>query len=269
MRLTKMIQTKEVPLDSISLDSDFTRGQYDTTKYADLKESIKQKGIIYPLIAIETTDGLLLIAGYRRYQAAKELGLPSVPCYCLKIGMDDAEIMRLHENLFREEITPLQEALAFSRLEHTYHFSREKISKLIGKSKSYVTQKIQILDWQPFLRTALERGDISYSIARELSVVTDDNECMRLLSTCITSGATVRTVLLWIQDWRTAKAHLALETEKSNANLLDKTNQSNQTTCHFCGSTPINGELKSYLICTNCAAELFPNAEQPQSNDAK
>ena len=256
-----MIQTKEITLDSITLDPNFFRGLYDPQKFEELKESIKQKGIIYPLITIETTEGLLLVAGYRRFQAAKELGLPSVPCYCLQIGLDDAEIMRLHENLFREEITPIQEAHTFDRLEKTYHFTREKISKLIGKSKSYVTQKIQILSWPAELQDALAQANISYSIARELSSVDDMTELLRLLQLCVTSGATVRTVLLWIQEWKSSQTKLNLSTPVNVDNIIPPTNQSNQTTCDFCGSQPVNGELKTYVICTNCTDELFPKAE--------
>jgi len=251
-----MIHTKEIPLDSITLNPDFIRTQSNVQKYQELKDSIKQKGIIYPLITIQTTDQLLLVAGYRRFQAAKDLGLPSVPCYCLQVGMDDAEIMRLHENLFREDITPTQEAAAFIRLEHTYHFTREKIAKLIGKSKSYVTQKIQILTWPTPLQQALADSHISYSVARELSVVDDQRELNRLLELCLTSGATVRTVLGWIQEWRTTKIQLSINNKPIDQSAESNSSDTANNKCQFCGSTPLDQPPLAYYICTDCAVEL-------------
>ena len=158
-----MLAVKAVPTDTITLRDDFLRLQFDGEKYTELVNSIRQLGILCPLVALDTSEGLILVSGYRRYQAAKDISLPTVPCICLKAGIDDAEILRMHENLYREDVSPLQEAVCFLRLEQTYHFTREKISKLIGKSKAYITQRIQILDWPDQLQQALSAGHISYS----------------------------------------------------------------------------------------------------------
>lgn len=258
-----MLQTKEVTLDSIHLEPTLMRMQYNEDKYEDLKQSIKQAGILHPLLLMETDKGLLLVSGARRYKAAQEIGLTSAPCYILKIGMDDAEIMRLHENLFREDISPHQEALSFHRLEHTYHFTREKIAKMLGKSKSYVTQRLQILSWQPFLQTALQRGHISYSIARELSVITDETECMRILSICITSGATVRTVLQWIKEWKEQTAERNLISSNTDISTDDQLPDSQPNRCFLCDTTQLNGKRFHILLCSRCYDQLNTDYIKP------
>lgn len=247
-----MLQVREIPVDNISLRDEFKREDYSSEKYQELNNSIKQLGILHPLVTLDTSEGLILVSGYRRYQIAKETGLPTVPCVTLKTGIDDAEILRLHENLYREDISPLQEAISFLRLEQTYHFTREKISKLIGKSKSYITQKINILNWPDNLQQALASGNISYSVARELSVVDDLPELTNLLETCVQSGATVRTVLHWVSEWKTKK--LQKEAEVQNKDLFNKPDETEtkQTSCYLCGRGRDKANLTTVCMCKDC-----------------
>ena len=266
-----MLQTKELPIDSISTSPNFHRDQYDPTKHQDLIASIKQVGIVYPLITIETESGPMLISGYRRFLAAKEIGLPSVPCYILKIGIDDAEIMRLHENLFREDISPFQEAIAFARLEQTYHFTRDKVSKMIGKSKSYVTQRLQILDWPRDLQDALATSQVSYSIARELSAVTALTELKSLLHTVITSGATVRTVIQWVQDWKSSISTQQPSTPGPPTSDIQGSNTQSNIPCYFCENQFPNSDIYTIHICTDCFSKISNQDDsqppsQPQTN---
>lgn len=251
-----MLQVKEVPLDSISLNIDFTRTQYDPQKYQDLVTSIRQMGIIYPLITMETPEGYILIAGYRRYNAAKEIGLPSVPCYCLKVGMDDAEILRLHENIFREDVSPIQEAIQLSRLEQTYHFTREKIAKLTGKSKGYVTQRIQILSWPQPLQEAVANGSVSYSVARELSMVTEGSELLRLLDMCVTGGATVRTVLSWVNQWKADEAERHLLLSKPNQSAPPDETDQPSLKCYLCSAELLQSGVVIIHLCPGCAEQI-------------
>jgi len=247
-----MLQVKEISLDTITLRDDFLRLEFSGEKYQELVNSVRQLGVLSPLVALDTSDGLILVSGYRRFQAAKDVALPTVPCICLKAGIDDAEILRLHENLYREDITPLQEAVSFLRLERTYHFTREKIAKLIGKSKAYITQRIQILDWADDLQQALSSNSINYSIARELSVITDQTERTRLLNICIQSGATVRTVLSWVQEWRANKP-ISEDPDQLTFDALDDIHKKhNKTLCYLCGHEHPLVSLTNILICKDC-----------------
>jgi len=247
-----MLQVREIPIDNISLIGAFARQDYSSEKYQELNNSIKQLGILHPLVTLETDEGLLLITGYRRYQVAKETGLPTVPCITLKTGIDDAEILRLHENLYREDISPLQEAISFIRLEQTYHFTREKISKLVGKSKSYITQKINILSWPDNLQQALASGHISYSVARELSIIDEMPELIRLLETCVQSGATVRTVLHWVSEWKTKKLQKEVETQQKDISEKPDGMVTKEEHCYLCGRGSDKTKLTTICICSEC-----------------
>jgi len=259
-----MLQVKEISLDQIELKDDFVRLEYSADKYNELVNSIRQVGILYPLMVLETDKGLLLISGYRRFQAAKELGFATAPCFCLKTGIDDAEILRMHENLYREDVSPLQEAVCFLRLERTYHFTREKIAKLIGKSKAYITQRIQILSWPDNLQQSLSSGHVSYSIARELSAVTEQTELTRLLELAVQSGATVRTVLTWVNEWKSRKA---MELQQKELNMEAPANQPTEQEyqqCFLCGKDSHTVNLIAINICKQCMEALEPNPPQKE-----
>lgn len=251
-----MIQIREVPLDSIILRKEFARDVRDATKQTDLVLSIKARGILYPLICMETPEGLTLIAGYRRHRAAQELGLPTVPCVSLNIGIDDAEILKLHENLYREDITPIAEAQAMDRLERTYHFTRSKIANLLGKSPSYVTQRLQILHWNPLLQSSLKLGHINYSVARELSSVTDEGQLRFMIDQIITSGASVRTVATWVQELQASRAIKDQTPIDSQPTASQKPETDKPTSCYTCAVLQSPHLLNPICVCDECLHAL-------------
>lgn len=247
-----MLTTKEVPLDSITLREEFKRDVFDQSKHDDLVLSIKARGILYPLIVMETPEGSTLVAGYRRYQAAYVLGLATVPCICLKVGIDDAEVIRLHENLYREDISPLAEAEAMGRLERTYHFTRSKIANLLGKSASYVTQRLQILTWHPELKRVLSLNSINYSVARELSAVTDDGSLRSMIEQIISAGASVRTVANWVIEWKADVVAAADKQSVAQPRDETKPTQEGQPSCFTCGLY-ISGDNRIRIdLCPDC-----------------
>lgn len=256
-----MIQTKEVPLDSLTLREEFKRDASYADRHIDLVQSIKARGILYPLITMETPEGLLLVAGYRRYAAAKELDLATVPCICLKVGLDDAEILRLHENLYREDITPIAEAEAMHRLETTYHFTRSKIANLLGKSASYVTQRLQILSWHTRLKEALRLDHINYSVARELSSVSDEEQLRFMIDQIITSGASVRVVATWVQELKTSTPSPGAETKSSPPLAEPKPTSEEPTACYFCAQYLPVEQLTQIPVCPGCLDNIKPTEE--------
>jgi ParB family chromosome partitioning protein len=228
----------------------------DEDKLLDLKQSISSIGILHPLVVLPFEDKFILISGYRRLAVAKQLLYPSIPAIVLQTGIDDAEIIRLHENIYREDISPIQEAAAFFRLEHTYHFNREKIAKITGRSKSYVTQRIQILDYPADIQDLLASSVLSYSLARELIRVKDPKQRQYFSTMIVTSGATVRTLLAWIKDYESNLPPVSdppLDTATASPSTTDFSPPLN---CTFCGNS--SGDLKPGFFCPACYTELFP-----------
>ena len=195
-----MKQITLIPLDKLGPCLLSQRGGFDESSLEDLVSSIRQVGVLEPIIVNDMNGIYKIISGTRRVMACDILKKADIPAIIITASAEDVEIIKLHENLFREELNVIDEAKSLSVLERTFHLSREKIAYLMGKSKGWVTQRLDILTWPTELIQALKSKDISFSVARELCRISDPAELNRLLSCCIESGATVRVVTGWVAE---------------------------------------------------------------------
>jgi len=148
------------------------RRYFDAEKLHDLAESIRNQGIIEPLIVRPARDGgsadYELIAGERRLRAARAAGLAMVPIVVRELDDRAALEMSLVENLAREDLNPVEEGRAFVRLNREFGLSHDEIAARIGKSRPYVTNTTRLLELPLPVVTMIERGDISAGQARPL-----------------------------------------------------------------------------------------------------
>lgn len=197
-----MKQITLIKLSDILTQGPSKRTNIPDSELEDLTASIKQLGVLQPIIVNKQGENLFIISGSRRVAAAQAAGLIEIPAQVLQISDEDVEIMRLHENLFREELSALDQAQSLLYLEQHYHLTREKIAQLMGKTKGWVTQRIDVISWPDEIKLALTSEEISYSIGRELAKVDDLTELRRLLDLAKESGATVRIISTWITEWQ-------------------------------------------------------------------
>lgn len=135
----------------------------------ELTKSVQEHGILEPLIVREDKDGMHLIAGYRRLEAAKAAGLKDVPIVVLKAKDENhAVIIQATENLQREDMTPLEEANTIKGLVES-GMKQGDVANMIGKSKAYVSQRLKLLDVESSVRDAVDSGALPASSVRDLS----------------------------------------------------------------------------------------------------
>jgi ParB family chromosome partitioning protein len=141
---------------------------FDETSIAELAASIREKGLLQPLLVRPTANGYQLIAGERRFRAAQRAGLERVPISVREA--DDVETLELAliENLQRENLNPVEEARAFKRLGDEFRLSQEDIATRVGKSRSAVTNSIRLLPLPPSVLAQLESGELSAGHGRSL-----------------------------------------------------------------------------------------------------
>ncbi|MBS7616932.1 ParB/RepB/Spo0J family partition protein [Candidatus Bathyarchaeota archaeon] len=127
-----------------------TRFTYETESMEELKASIKQLGIVTPLVVRPIGDRFQLVSGSRRLLAAKELGLKEVPCVIKELSDKEAMEITITENLQRQDLNPIEEALGFQRLIEEFNYTHEKLAERLGKSRSYITNSLRLLklNWQ-------------------------------------------------------------------------------------------------------------------------
>ena len=158
-----------IPISQVENCSSQPRKHFDEDSLQDLADSIREHGIIQPLTVRKLSSGYYqIIAGERRWRAARIVGLREVPVIVVEADDRKAAELAMIENLQREDLNPMEEAAGYQTLIEQYHMTQEEAAKRVGKSRSAVTNAIRLLSLCPALRTMVEEGKLSAGHARAL-----------------------------------------------------------------------------------------------------
>lgn len=147
---------------------------FDTEKISVLSESIKNYGVLQPIVVKPDENGkYMIIAGERRYRASKMAKLKEIPAVIKDIPMKDIMEIALIENLQREDLNSIEEAIAYKSLIDHYHVTQEEISEAVGKSRPHITNTIRLLNLEKEIIDMIEKGDITAGHGKALLRVTD------------------------------------------------------------------------------------------------
>ncbi|ETD67083.1 chromosome partitioning protein ParB [Pelistega indica] len=162
-------ETSKLALDVLQAGKYQPRSHMDETALIELADSIKEQGLMQPILVRPIANGRYeIIAGERRYRAAKLAGLTEVPVLIKDVSDQNAAIMALIENMQREDLNPLEEARGIKRLIDEFKFSHEKAAQAIGRSRSLTTNLLRLLNLAAPVQTMLNAGDIDMGHARAL-----------------------------------------------------------------------------------------------------
>ncbi len=180
-------------LSQIEPNKNQPRRTFDIDALTELSESIKEHGIIQPIIVRSLPGGIYqIIAGERRWRASKLAELTEIPA--MIIDADDEKVMELAliENLQREDLSPIEEAKGYKQLMETYHFTQEQVSKIVGKSRPVIANSVRLLTLPQNAQKYLEEGKISSGHARVLAGVSDTVKLNQFLDDIFLQELTVR-----------------------------------------------------------------------------
>ena len=158
-----------INLSDIKPNPDQPRRDFNNNSLDELSKSIKEKGVITPITIRESNKGYEIIAGERRWRAAKKAKLKSIPAYILNIG-DEAEMMEvaLIENIQREDLNPIEEAEGYAVLNSKYSLSHDGIAKTIGKKRTTISNALRLLKLPPEIRKSIRNGEITAGHGRAI-----------------------------------------------------------------------------------------------------
>lgn len=159
---------RSAPIRSIVPNPFQPREVFDEAALDELAASIREKGLLQPLLVRPAANGYQLIAGERRFRAAQRAGLDRVPIAVREVDDVEALELALIENLQRENLNPVEEARAFKRLADEFALSQEDIATRVGKSRSAVTNSMRLLQLPPSVLAQLESGELSAGHGRSL-----------------------------------------------------------------------------------------------------
>ena len=158
-----------LPISQVESCSSQPRKRFDEVSLAELADSIREHGIIQPLTVRKLASGYYqIIAGERRWRAARIAGLQEVPVIVIEADDRTAAELAMIENLQREDLNPMEEAVGFQSLIETYHMTQEEAASRVGKSRSAVTNALRLLTLTPSVAKLVEEGKLSAGHARAL-----------------------------------------------------------------------------------------------------
>ena len=167
-------ENKVIPLELLKRSAHQPRLYFLEKNLDELAQSIKEKGILEPLlvrpVSLKTpgNNTYEIIAGERRWKAAKLAGLNTVPVRILQVSPEEAAEIALIENLQREDLSPIEEARALEKLGNTKHCTHADLARVLGKSRSYITNMFRILTLEKEIQALLSQGKIGYTHVRPL-----------------------------------------------------------------------------------------------------
>ncbi|OGD54089.1 hypothetical protein A3J78_01990 [Candidatus Beckwithbacteria bacterium RBG_13_35_6] len=168
------------------------RGIITPENIMELTDSIKEHGVLEPLIVAHTPAGYQIIAGERRWRAAKMSGLKNVPCIIKETSPKGMLEMTLVENVQREDLNPLEKAKAFQRLREEFNLGTGEIAKRIGKSSSYISNTLRLLELPDAIKDGLLSSLITEGHARALQTIDDVKQMIEAYKMILRESASVR-----------------------------------------------------------------------------
>lgn len=183
-----------VDLDKLMAREDQPRKSFDDDSLKELANSIKSDGVIHPIVVRKVDDRYEIIAGERRFRASKLAGLEKVPVVVKNVTDRKARELALVENIQREDLNPIEEAISLKTLMEEYKLTQQELSDIIGKSRSYIANNLRLLNLSDHIKEYLIRGELSPSQGRTLLSLETDEERNKYLDKLLVKEVNIRDV---------------------------------------------------------------------------
>lgn len=202
VRIKTTLRTSE-----IEPNRDQPRKHFTTESISSLADSIREHGILQPILVRPMDNGgYQIVAGERRWRAARMLGLDEVPVNIKELSDSETMQIAIIENLQRENLNPVEEAHGYYELIENYGMTQEKVGKLVGKSRSAIANSVRLLSLPEKILKLLENGDLSAGHAKALLTYDDDEMKIAIANRAAAGGMTVRQLEKMVQ--KSAENHV-------------------------------------------------------------
>ena len=198
----------EIPISRVRPNPRQPRQRMDEGELESLAASIREHGVLQPILVTETLDGYQLVAGERRFRAGQLAGLERIPAIVRQLADREQLELALVENLQREDLGPMEEAHAFQSLVDDFGMSQDEVATRVGRARSTVANTLRLLDLDPRVQTAVAAGTISEGHARALGGL-PTNQQARVLGTVAEQGLSVRQTEELVRRLRAPRPHTA------------------------------------------------------------
>jgi ParB family transcriptional regulator, chromosome partitioning protein len=185
---------QELPIEQVTPNPDQPRKHIESEPFAELVLSVKRVGVLQPIMVRPSGTGYQIIAGERRWRAAREAGLESIPCRVMDSSETESLQLALVENLQREDLNPLEEARGYQRLIEDFTMTQAELADRVSKNRATITNALRLLDLPESIQEMLQVAAISAGHARALLGLEDDGAREKLAARTAAEGLSVREV---------------------------------------------------------------------------
>ncbi|HEY5040244.1 MAG TPA: ParB/RepB/Spo0J family partition protein [bacterium] len=192
--------TQQIPLSKIKPNPFQPRKLFRSEDLQELVQSVKERGILQPIVVRKKGDQWEIIAGERRFRAAQKLGLLTVPATEVQASDVEALELALVENLQRTDLSLLEEADGYHRLQEEFNMTQEQIAQKVGKDRATVANAMRLLKLAPEVKDLLVSGRLTAGHARVVAALQTPQEQRRLAEKIVSQGLTVRDAEKWLQN---------------------------------------------------------------------
>lgn len=183
-----------IDINEIKPNENQPRKNFDEDKIAELAASILEHGIIQPIVVRENENGYEIVAGERRYRAARKAELKTVPCLVRELTDEQNMLLAIIENMQREDLNPIEEAQAIEKMIKTYGLTQEQVSKSLAKSRPYITNALRLLRLPEKVQDMISSGSLSSGHARALVAIGDEKKQIALAERAEREALSVRDI---------------------------------------------------------------------------
>jgi ParB family chromosome partitioning protein len=201
------------PIESISPNPHQSRQSFGESELAELAQSIKEKGVIQPILVTKTNDGFQLIAGERRWRAAQKAGLDKIPALIRDVSPAEALQIALIENIQRQDLNPIEEAAAYQELLQRFNFTQDALSARIGKNRTTIANFLRLLKLPDDVQRDLIDGRLSAGHARVLVSIDSPSTQRKIRDLVIKGALSVRQTEALVKRFLTSKKPKAIRDE--------------------------------------------------------
>ena len=187
----KLSRLLDLPLDKISVDHDQPRKDFNPEALDSLAASIKVSGVLQPIVVVHASSGYQIVAGERRFRAAKLAGLDKIPAIVRTLDAQNRLELSVVENAQREDLNAIELATAYAKLQSQFNLSPKEIGARIGKSESGIKNTLRLLELPDFVKKAAVEHNLSEAIIRPL-IPLEESEIAKILPRIIDEGWTVK-----------------------------------------------------------------------------
>ncbi len=209
-----------VEIHKIKPNSNQPRKTFSEEKIEELAKSIEVHGIIQPIVVRQAGGGYEIVAGERRWRAARRAGLKEVPCLIRELTEEQNALMALIENMQREDLNAIEEAAGLERMAVTFGLTQEQISKSVGKSRPYIANALRLLKLPEKVQQMVADGQLSSGHARAIAGIKDSKKQLLSAEKCAQLNWTVRDIEAYARDCHKVPEKKSAKARPKNRELL-------------------------------------------------